>query len=355
MQPVDLAPFAQQLEAFPERFRDPAHGHAPDDLRGRFSSRPGGTSDLYGAADLVFVLWIQGRLDERTTRAGREAWVAHLQSFQHAETGWFPPGGLAGHGRPHATAFATAALKLLGAQPRHRFAWAADRFGAQSAVERWLDSLRWSQIWTGSHAAGAAAALLDAPGHAALPAAWRDWLLDALTSRVDAATGLWKRGPLDAIVRAPTTIDLGGAAHFWWLFDRGGRPIPRPARALESILRLQRRSGLWGSRLFGGAYPQGIDFDAIQGMRLAWDALGPGRREALRPRIGAALDRYARAAGRHCNAPEFVARRSRTSHKLVGTLHAIAELALLSEQLDGRVRVRTPRPWRSALTVVAWQ
>ncbi len=353
--PLDLAPFAAQLEGFLARCHEPGAHLDAKDLRGRFAARPGAPPDLYGCADAVYVLWILDELDARTRADGRRAWVERLQAFQDPGTGWFDRGSLHGHDRPHATAFATAALALLGAAPRHPLRAAAAHFRSRASTEAWLAGFRWSQIWTGSHAAGAAAALIDAPAGVALPADWSDGLLEALDARVDPRTGLWKNGPLDRLWRRPTAIDLGGAAHFWWLYERLGRAIPHPERAVESILGLQRRSGLWGNRLFGGAYPHGLDFDALRGLRAAWPELPPGRREALRAPLARALDRYVRAVDRHLNAPGSVARRFPSLHKLVGTLHALAELELLSRAATGGSRLAMPRPWRSALDVVSWQ
>jgi len=354
-EPVDLAPFAAQIPACLRRFHDPEHAFEERDLRGRFASRPGARPDLYGAADAVFVLWIQDELEVRTTPEGRAAWAARLQAFQDPQTGRFDPPERLGHGVAHATAFATAALRLLGHRPAHPHRWAEPLFGTPEATEAWVESLGWRQIWTGSHEAGALAAVLDAPESVALPPGWALGVLDALTRRVDPATGLWKRALHDRVLRRPIAIDLGGAAHFWWLYARCDQPIPHPERALESILALQRPTGLWGTRLFQGAHPHGLDFDALNGLRLAWRALPPDRRDARRPAVLAALDRYARAAAHHLNAEGAAARLYPTPHKLVGALHAVAELNLLHRELTGAPRAATPRPWRSALDVVTWQ
>jgi hypothetical protein len=155
--------------------------------------------------------------------------------------------------------------------------------------------------------------------------------------------------------RRPTTIDLGGAAHFWWVYHHLGRPIPHPEKVVASIVALQRETGLWGTRLFNGAYPQGIDFDALNGLRLAWPQLSEEARSARRSQTVATLDRYACAADAHLNADESVERVFRTSHKLVGTLNALAELDLLYRTLTGSPKLETSTRLRSALTRVAWQ
>jgi hypothetical protein len=176
-----------------------------------------------------------------------------------------------------------------------------------------------------------------------------------LTEKLDHQTGFWKNGVFDRIWRAPTTIDLGGAAHFWWIYHHLGHPIPYPEKVISNILALQSESGLWGTRLFNGAYPQGIDFDALCGLRLAWLQLPEEARSARRSQILAALDRYACAADAHLNSEGSVERLFHTSHKLVGTLNALAELDLLHQMLTGAPKLETPEPLRSALTEVAWQ
>jgi hypothetical protein len=347
--------FLPQIEPFLRRFRDPRAAYDPHDLRGRFSVRAGEHTDLYGSADMVFVLWILDELDDRTTGRGRWEWASVIRSFQDPRTGLFEAGEAAAEGTMHATAFATAALELLGFRPLHPHAWAERRFASREAIRRWVDSFEWHQIWSGSHELGAAAAVIDAPQGIRLPSEWADWTVEAFTERLDEKTRLWKNGLLDRVWRRPTTIDLGGAAHFWWIYHHLGRPIPHPERVVASILFLQRETGLWGTRLFDGASPQGIDFDALNGLRLAWAQLSEEARAARRGQIVAALDRYACAAEAHLDADASVERLFRTSHKLVGTLNALAELDLLYTALTGGRKLETPAPLRSALTRVAWQ
>ncbi len=352
---LDFAPFLEQVDAFLARCRVPATAPGPGTLDGAFSSRPGGVADLYGAADAAYLLWSAGMLEARTTHEDRRAWARRIQACQNPASGWFDQSLLAAHGVPHATAFATGALSLLGERPAHPLRFGETLFASRSRIDAWLDGFRWGQIWTGSHAAGAAAAALDAPWGLELPDDWGVWLLDALDDRVDPSTGLWKRARRDRILRGPTTVDLGGAAHFWWLYDRLGRAIPFPEQAFDAVLGLQRRSGLWGSRLYGGAMPQGIDFDALYGLRVAWGRCSEAFRFSRRDRLGAALDRYVRAAHAQLTPPGAVDRRFHTLHKLVGTLNALAELDALGHGLFGRRLVGAAPALRSALTQVSWQ
>ena len=356
---LDFTAFAAQARAFLAGFQRPPRPLEAGGLDGAFASAANGGADLYGAADAAYALWILGELEPLTDSEGRAAWAERIRQHQDPDDGWFDRALLPGHGVPHATAFATGALRLLGSAPATPLRYAERLFADRASIDDWLDGFRWTQIWTGSHAAGAAAAVIDAPDGVALPREWGATVLDALEARVDARTGLWKRASHDRVLRRPTTLDLGGAAHFWWLFDRLGRPIPSPERAIESILALQRRTGIWGSRLFGGRFPQGIDFDALHGLRIAWRSLpadlSAARREALADRIRASLDRYARAAHAWLTPAGAVARLFPAPHKLVGTLDALAELELAAHAIVGESRVGAPRPLRSALTRVSWQ
>lgn len=352
---LNLDSFLSQIEPFLQRFHVAGMRFDPQDLRGQFSTRAGGNADLYGSADMVFVLWILDELESRTTEAGRREWVSVIQSFQDRRTGRFEPGEVAAESTTHATAFATAALKLLGSRPRHPHAWAEPLFADPETIRRWVDSLDWRQIWTGSHELGAAAAVIDAPHKIDLPPEWGNWTLEAFTEKLDPKTGLWKNGVFDRIWRRPTTVDLGGAAHFWWIYHHLDHPIPYPEKVISNLLALQRETGLWGTRLFNGAYPQGIDFDALGGLRLAWLQLSDEVRSAHRDQILAALDRYSCAAAAHLNPAGSVERLFRTPHKLVGTLNALAELDLLYRALTGTPTLETRKPLRSALTEVAWQ
>ncbi len=353
--PLDFEPFLEEARVFLGRFHDPPRHPKEGIPGGAFASRPDGPCDLYGAADAAYALWVLGDLDACTMPDGRRRWAARIQSYQNGESGWFDRGLLPGHGAPHATAFATGALVLLGSRPLHPLRYAEGLFGDRARVDAWLDGFRWSQVWTGSHAAGAAAAVLDAPQGLELPEAWADTVLAALGERLDPRTGFWKRALHDRVLRRPTTLDLGGAAHFWWLFDRCGRPIPRPEQAADGILALQRRSGLWGSRLFGGAFPQGIDFDALHGLRVAWRDASGGFRRARRERLARALERYTGTAHAMLTARGAVARLFRAPHKLVGTLNALAELDALAQAVFGHRCTAMRRPLRSALTRVSWQ
>lgn len=162
-------------------------------------------------------------------------------------------------------------------------------------------------------------------------------------------------GVLDIVFRRANTIDLGGAAHFWWLYEHMDLSIPYPERAISGILRTQKRSGIWGTRLFNAPIPQGIDFDAINEHRLAYKALSPQAQERVRPAITESVDRYAQAVHLHLSPEGSMLGLYHTTHKLVGLLNAVAETNALCDDLGIERRFVTRRERRPALDVVAWQ
>ncbi len=351
----DLSGFEAELEEFLRLYHDPEVPFDPVDLKGHFSIDAGGETDLYGTADIAYVLWITDQLEERTSAAGRAEWASVINRFQNPETGLFDRGNDSGESTMHATAFATAALALLGHSPATPHFWAEELFADREAIDAWLDGFGWNQIWSGSHEAGAIAAILDAPGGIDLPTDWEEVAIQALEDRIDPATGYWKNGVMDVVLRRPNTIDLGGAAHFWWLYDHMDLEIPYPALAIEGILRTQKPSGIWGTRLFNAPIPQGIDFDAMNGYLLAWRVLSQSEREEYLPRIEESVNRYARAVYMHLSPAGAMQDLYHSTHKLVGLMNAIAETNELSDALGIPRTFQTEREWRSALRAVAWQ
>ncbi|MEM9489528.1 MAG: hypothetical protein AAGC55_10315, partial [Myxococcota bacterium] len=208
----DLRGFAAQLDNYLKSYYDAKYPYDPQDIRGHFSIMPGGTTDLYGSADAVYILWITDQLEERTTAEGRAEWIAVLQSFQDPDTGLFDREIVSGESVTHATAFATAALRLLDAQPKYPHRWAEKLFRDRAAIDAWLDEFSWTEVWTGSHETGAMAAVIDSPTGVSISDGWEHQVLAAFTSRIDESTGFWKNGLFDAIFTSPTTVDLGGAA-----------------------------------------------------------------------------------------------------------------------------------------------
>lgn len=353
--PWDMTVFASELNGFIRKFHDPAHLYDPTKLSGRFSIQENGATDLYGSCDLVFILWITGELENKTTDQSKGEWAELIHSFQDPESGLFSRNIVAGESVTHATAFATAALRLLGSAPITPHYWAEELFRSPDAINSWLDTFYWDQIWTGSHEIGKVAAFIDFHNGINIPETWQEWIISALDARIDPVTGFWKNGILDPVLKSPTTVDLGGAAHFWWIYRHLGKPIPYSEKVINGIIDLQKDSGLWGNRIFNGAFPQGIDFDAVNGLRYAYQSLPTEAQSKVKNDIVDSLETYACAVNRFLNQPGAIHQYYRSSHKLVGTLNAMAETNQFYQELTGNPVFRLPKHWRSTLDVITWQ
>lgn len=210
------------------------------------------------------------------------------------------------HVPEHATAYAYAGLVLLDSRgaridppplryfPTGTFDEAAferwfDRMGWQ--FPRWVpgrglrESLRisarrlgWFRFWTGSHVVGgmiaamlmrerlAASADRRPPTHDQPEVAAFFQLADR---RIDPRTGLWRPFFKRLVSRHGDLADVGGAAHFLWLYDWTGVPHPSPEPMLRTVLRLQQPDGSFMRR------PGCIDLDCTHLLSYA-SRLGAG-------------------------------------------------------------------------------
>jgi hypothetical protein len=196
------------------------------------------------------------------------------------------------HVTEHATAYAYTGLVLLrnrgarvGLPPFRYFssptyceaeftAW-FNRMGLQ--CPRWVpgkglkESLRisterlgWYHFWPGSHVGGGAMATvimrqlleaLDGRPPAVCEVPELDAFFRLANRMIDARTGLWRPWFRRLAAKHARLGDVGGAAHFLWLYDRLGVPHPFPEAMLRTALRLQSPDGLFMNR------PGCIDLD----------------------------------------------------------------------------------------------
>jgi hypothetical protein len=348
----DFSGFERQLVPYLRLYHDPAFPFDEHDLRGRFSYQRGGGYDLYGSADMAYLLWTMGELEERTTAEGRAQWAALLQSCQDPETGWFSRGNETPHFKEHATAYATGALALLGARPLHPFRWAARITSSEAQTDKWLSGIWWDEVWVGSHQGGGVAASLIMTGEA--PDEWFEWYFRWLDREANPRTGLWQRAFYNRFTERPTMQDMGGAAHFWWIYQQRGRPMPYPERVIDTVLALQLESGLWDRKLVKGDFPYCINLDAVNGLKGAWLELR-GQGEEYRTRdIMNALDRYLARCQKVLTGEGAVERLYDNSHDLPGAIIGIAEADEFYRTATGKSRIRTARPWRSVLDEICW-
>jgi hypothetical protein len=345
--------FQEQLEPYLASYHDPAFDYDPRDLRGYFSYQQNQAYDLYGSADMVYLLYSIGELEERTTEKGRQEWASVIQSFQDPKTGWFTRGNETLHFKAHATAYATGALAMLGRRPLHAFRWADGITESEEAMDRWLKGIWWDVVWVGSHQGGGIAASLHMTGEA--DDRWFDWYFDWLDREVNPQTGLWQRAWFKKIKKKPTMHDMGGAAHFWWIYQHRDRPIPYPERVIDTLLGLQLESGLWDRKPKKGDFPYCINCDAVNGIKLAYLNLLDSGAEYRTDDIHRSFDRYLRRCYEVLTAEGAVQRLySDNSHDLPGAVIGICEADLFFKITTSKSRLKTRRPWRSVLEVICW-
>ena len=344
--------FYEQLDPYIQRYHDPSFPYERNDLRGKFSYQPGEAFDLYGTADMVYLLWVIDELEERTTPEGREEWIALIQSYQDPETGWFSKGNETLHFKSHATAYATGALSLLGAEPLYPFKWKTRMTKSEKATARWLEQIWWDVVWVGSHEGGGVAASLAMTGEA--PDQWFDWYLDWLDREVNPNTGLWQRAFYNVVIKKPNMNDMGGAAHFWWIYQWRGRPIPYPEKVIDTCLSLQLESGLWDKKLIKGDFPYCINCDAINGINLAYFHLSSKGRDYRGDDIRASFERFLSRSTGVLSTPGNIEKLYDNSHDLPGALIGLAEADKFFRLTEGEGRLKTRKPWRTVLGTICW-
>lgn len=350
--PYDFSGLSEQLVSYLERYHDPAFKYDPQDLRGRFSYQSGKGYDLYGSTDMAYLLWTIGELDERTTLQGRREWAALIQDFQDPQSGWFNRGNETLHFKSHATAYATGALVLLGSKPLHPFTWAGRMTNSEKDMADWLGQIWWDLVWVGSHEGGGVAAALAMTGQATEE--WYGWYLDWLDQEANPDTGMWQRAFYNTLLKKPNRIDLGGAAHFWWIYQVKQRPLPYPEKVIDTCLGLQLDSGLWDEKPRKGDFPYCINLDAINGINAAYFQLLASGREYRTEDIARAYDKYLRRCWEVLCARGSVEKLYTNSHDLPGALVGIAEADEFFKKTAGKSRDKTERSWRSVLEVICW-
>ena len=250
-----------------------------DSIEGAFSLHANRSiADLYGSIDAAYILYALGILLRKTSHVSRQTWAKHILISQ-ADQGWFTKLNLRGHPREHATAYAIAALHLLQIEPDEDYVTQIKPLTAllplltdRTAFLRWITrldfcldprsilkkNLGWHYIWRGSHVGGGIPAVIGMtrhlfeqwwPGQVDVDQ-WFAWYFEWLDAHVNPKTGYWQRAFWNLIYRKPTLIDMGGAVHFFWIYEALGRPFPYPEAVIESTLALQRPNGLYKDHPF---------------------------------------------------------------------------------------------------------
>jgi len=235
-------------------------------------------ADLYGMIDAVYILFILGLLHSHTTQDSRKIWANRILACQD-EMGWFSLKNLRGHSREHATAYAIGALTLLEVESEEQYVaqikpldFAKPILTDQRTFLRWIDRLGfeyklneilrknigWNHIWRSSHIGGGIPAALQMTrdlhkewwGDQIDVDIWFQWYFHWLNEHVNPQTGFWQRAMWNTFYRKATLIDMGGAVHFFWIYDAQQEPFCYPEQVIESTIKLQKATGLYKNHPF---------------------------------------------------------------------------------------------------------
>lgn len=338
----NLNPFLKHLHEWIDCFKI-------DNSPGNFSVKCNSKKpSLYGVCDMVYNLVITGELKRYLAKHDEEnieAWIKRIHSYQNPKTGWFKEGliNFGGHFKEHSSAFAVSALKLLGVAPKYGFK-VAKKLNTKKKVEKWLRKKpEWGLLyWPGSHRGGGLGSIFAALGPEFSPhEKFFDWYFDWLDQQADPDVGFWRIGWIHKIKKNRLTKnELGGAVHYYWVYEFMGHPWPYPEKIIDSTLSLQNNMGTWHKY-----YSYCIDLDAIHSLTRCCNQTSGYRKEDIRN----AIIKYLDYVIEKMNDKKYLFEKYDTAHKLTGYVCAIAEInKFYPELLD------LPRPWIQTLDITPW-
>ena len=193
--------------------------------------------ELYGTADMVCVLFTLGALHPDQTQ--RQEWIDAFEVFRDPDSGqWLER--QATHDPLHNTAFALAAMNLLGIVPR-QLPTLAETYRDAAAMEQMLDSLDWrNDVYGGSHR-GAGLGAIFALLPSLFSACWFARYFDRTDRLFDRDNGMMGQDkPLSG-----DWDQIGGTFHYAFLYEFFHLPMPFPRARIDAILGLQRPDGFW--------------------------------------------------------------------------------------------------------------
>ncbi len=300
--------------------------------------------DLYGTIDAAYSLYIMGDLHNASTIKSRRIWASKILSCQD-EKGWFTKRNLRGHSKEHATAYAIGALRLLEIEPEENYVSKVrplegikDIFQTKKVFEKWIYSLGfkitlqdpvghagWHYIWRPSHLGGGIAAALGMTKDLhkewwpnTETKKWFQWYFSWLDRKVNKNTGYWQRAFWNWFVRGGTLIDMAGAVHFYWVYNKYGHPLPYPEKIIQATLKIQKETGLYRD------YPMCIDLDGNFCLVRAFNQLSTELQNIYFERVNNALVKNFRAVTNYLN-DHSLEETYNDSHGLPGALAALAE------------------------------
>jgi hypothetical protein len=302
---------------------------------------------LYGISDVVYNLVIPNQLTnylETHRKENINSWIKEIQSYQNPKNGWIKERwfnfGL--HFKEHSTAFATSVLKLLDSRPKYGFK-ILKKLVSKKKVETWLKTKpEWGFLyWPGSHRGGGIGAIFATLGPKNYPHEnFFDWYFDWLDRHADPEVGYWRLGWIHKFKKRLTKQELGGAIHYYWIYEFLKHPIPYPEKVIDSTLKLQNKLGLWD-----GDISYCIDLDAIFCLTRCSAQINGYREDDIRDAIIKYLDYTIPTL----NDKDFLFSRYDTTHKLTGCLEAIAEIQKFYPELFD-----LPNPWIETLDITPW-
>ncbi|TXT59461.1 MAG: hypothetical protein BAJALOKI1v1_1420003 [Promethearchaeota archaeon] len=280
---------------------------------------------LYGICDMVFNLTIPNEFEKYLSAMPNETkddWIKTIQSYQNPKTGWFKEGliNYGMHFKEHSSAFSIAALQLLGGAPKYDFK-IAKRLCSRKKVHSWLKRRpEWGILyWPGSHRGGGVAAIFATLGEEFYPhPQFFEWYFDWLDENADSEVGFWRLGWIHKITKDRLTIqELGGAVHYYWIYEYFDHPIPYPEKVIDSTLSLQKEFGTWDKE-----YSYCLDLDAIFCLTRCCEQTKGYRKED----ITGAIIKYLDYIIEKMNTKDFVYTHYQSAHTLTGYVCAIAEI-----------------------------
>jgi hypothetical protein len=247
------------------------------------------------------------------------------------------------HFKEHSTAFSVAALKLLGATPLYDFK-VSQKLNTKEKVFKWLKrGPEWGLLyWPGSHRGGGIAAIYATLGKEYYPhERFFEWYFEWLDNEADPEVGFWRLGWIHKLKKDRLTKqELGGAVHYYWIYEFMDHPIPYPEKVIDSTLSLQNEWGTWDTH-----YSYCIDLDAIFCLTRCMNQTDGYRKEDIKE----AIVRYLEHVVENMNNKQYFYENYDDAHRLTGFMCAIAEIDKYFPEL-----IRTQLKWTQTLDITPW-
>jgi len=325
--------------------------------------------DLYGMIDAVYTLYLVQELEKVTDIESRNLWAQKIRSCQD-DDGWFTKRNLRGHSKEHATAYAISALRLLEVESPESYVsqikpldGIKEIFKSQLNFEEWIDRLGfkitfddpvghagWHYIWRSSHLGGGITAALGMTRELQKEwwpkmntEKWFNWYFNWLDKETNPQTGYWQRAIWNWFVPGPTLIDMAGAVHFYWVYEKYGHPLPYPEKIIESTLKVQKETGLYRD------YPMCIDLDGNFCLTRAYNQLPKDKRERYYSQVNEALTKNFNAVLDYLDSQPLEDIYD-DSHGLPGALAALAEC----QEFEGFSRMKEAKLFNNPFNKVWW-